>query len=48
MSTSPPKPAFAIRNAKGIRFTNSTISVKEGPPFSAENAEIEGLENLKK
>jgi polygalacturonase len=36
---------FTIRNAKGIQFKNSTISVKAGPRFSAENAEIAGLEN---
>ena len=38
---------LTIRDAKGIQFKNSTISVKKGPPFSAENAEIEGLENPK-
>jgi len=36
---------LTIRNARGIRFINSRISVKNGPRFSAENAEIEGLEN---
>jgi polygalacturonase len=39
---------MVIRNAKGIQFKNSTISVKAGPRFSAENAEVEGLENPKK
>jgi polygalacturonase len=39
---------MVIRNAKGIQFKNSTISVKAGPLFSAENAEVEGLENPKK
>jgi polygalacturonase len=38
---------FTIRNAKGIQFKNSTISVKTGPRFSAENAEIAGLEDQK-
>jgi polygalacturonase len=41
------KTGFAIANAKGIRFINSTVSVKEGPPFSAKNAEVEGLDNPK-
>ena len=39
---------MTILNAKGIRFTNSAISVKQGPPFSVENAEVDGLENPKK
>jgi polygalacturonase len=38
---------FKIRNAKGIQFKNSTISVKAGPRFSAENAEIAGFEDQK-
>jgi len=38
---------FTIRNAKGVQFKNSTISVKAGPRFSAENAEIAGLEGQK-
>jgi polygalacturonase len=41
------KTGFTIANAKGIRFINSTISVSEGPPFSAQNAEVEGLERPK-
>jgi polygalacturonase len=36
---------LTIGNARGVRFKGSTISVKSGPAFSAENAEIEGLEN---
>ena len=36
---------LTIRNAQGIRFKNSRISVKAGPLFSAENADVEGLEN---
>jgi hypothetical protein len=38
---------LTIANAKGIQFKNSTISVKAGPRFSAENAEIAGLEDQK-
>jgi polygalacturonase len=38
---------LTIANARGIQFKNSTISVKAGPRFSAENAEIAGLENQK-
>jgi polygalacturonase len=38
---------LTIHNAKGIQFKNSSVTVKSGPAFSAENAEIEGLENPK-
>jgi polygalacturonase len=38
---------LTVRNAKGIQFKKSTISVKAGPRFSAENAEVKGLENPK-
>jgi polygalacturonase len=38
---------LTIANAKGIQFKNSTLSVKAGPRFSAENAEIAGLGNQK-
>jgi hypothetical protein len=34
---------LTIRNAKGIRFTNSSVTVKYGPPFTTENVDIEGL-----
>jgi polygalacturonase len=34
---------LTIRNAKGIRFTNSSVTVGQGNPFSAENADVEGL-----
>jgi polygalacturonase len=34
---------LTIRNAKGIRFKNSSVAVKQGAPFSAENADVEGL-----
>ena len=33
-----------IRNARGIRFVNSSVTVKQGAPFSAENADVEGLD----
>ena len=36
---------LTIRNARGIRFQSSRISVKAGPLFRAENAETAGLEN---
>jgi hypothetical protein len=36
--------SFEIRNAKGIQLKNVTVSVKEGPPFATENAQVEGLE----
>jgi polygalacturonase len=39
---------LTIRNAKGIQFKDSTVSVKEGLPFIAENADVKGLENPKK
>ena len=39
---------LTIHNAKGIQFKNSSVTVKSGPAFSAENAEIEGLENPRK
>jgi polygalacturonase len=42
------KTGLTIRNAKNVRFVNSTVSVREGPVFTAENAEVEGLENSKK
>ena len=36
---------LTIRNAQGVRFKRSAILVKAGPLFSAENADVEGLEN---
>ena len=36
---------LTIRNARGVRFKRSAILVKAGPLFSAENADVEGLEN---
>ena len=36
--------SFEIRNATGIQLKNVTVSVKEGPPFATENAQVEGLE----
>jgi polygalacturonase len=36
---------FEIRNAKGIQFKNSSVTVQQGPAFTGENAEVEGLKN---
>ncbi len=36
---------LTIHNAKGIQFKNSSVTVERGPAFSAENAQVEGLEN---
>jgi len=35
---------LTVRNARNIRFINSTLLVREGPRCNSENAEIEGLE----
>jgi polygalacturonase len=35
---------LTIANAKGIQLKNVTVSVKEGPPVTVENAQVEGLE----
>jgi polygalacturonase len=35
---------LTIANAKGVQLKNVTVSVKEGPPVTAENAQVEGLE----
>jgi hypothetical protein len=42
VNISAPK-GFVIRNAKGIQFKNSSVTVGSGAVFSAENAEVEGL-----
>jgi polygalacturonase len=34
---------LTIRNAKGIVFKDSSVTVKKGAAFTAENAEVEGL-----
>ena len=34
---------FEIRNAKGIQFKNSSVTVDSGAAFNGENAEVEGL-----
>jgi polygalacturonase len=34
---------FVIRNAKGIVFKNSSVTVKKGEPLILENAQVEGL-----
>jgi polygalacturonase len=36
---------LTIRNAKGIQFKNSAVTVNRGAVFTAENAEIDGLNN---
>jgi polygalacturonase len=36
--------SFEIRNATGIQLKNVAVSVKNGPPFATENAQVEGLE----
>jgi hypothetical protein len=42
------KTGLTIRNAKGIRFKNSSVTVKQGVPFTAENADVQGLEDAKR
>lgn len=34
---------FEIRNAKGIQFKNSSVTVKQGPVVATENADVTGL-----
>jgi polygalacturonase len=34
---------LTIANAKGIQLKNVTVSVQKGPPFTTENAQVEGL-----
>jgi polygalacturonase len=36
--------SFEIRNARGIQLKKVAVSVKKGPPFATENAQVEGLE----
>ena len=36
---------LTIHNAMGIQFKNSSVTVSSGPAFSAENAQVEGLED---
>jgi len=36
-----------IQQAKGIQLKNVQVTAKEGPPFIVENAEVEGLKDLK-
>jgi polygalacturonase len=38
---------LTIANAKGVQLKNVTVSVKEGPPFTIENAQVEGLTRAK-
>jgi polygalacturonase len=35
---------MTIINANGVRFKNVEVSVKTGPPFTTENAQVEGME----
>ena len=39
------KSGLTIHNAKGIQFKNSSVTVENGPAFSAENAQVEGFKN---
>jgi len=34
---------LTMANAKGVQLKNVTVSVKEGPPFTTDNARVEGL-----
>jgi len=34
---------LTIKNATGVQFKNVTVINKEGPPFIADNAQVEGL-----
>ena len=36
---------LTIRNARNIQFNNSSVTVKSGSAFTAENARVAGLEN---
>jgi len=38
---------LAVRNAKGVQFKNTSVSVNTGQPFTLENAEVEGSANAK-
>ena len=40
--------SFEIRNAKNIQLKNVTVSVKAGPPFTIENAQVEDLARERK
>lgn len=42
------KTGLTIRNAKGIQFKHSVVTVKSGAPIIAENAKVEGVDNAKK
>jgi polygalacturonase len=35
--------SFELHNVRGVRFVSSSITVKQGPPVTAENAETEGM-----
>ncbi len=36
---------LTVKNARGIQFKNSSVTVKSGPACKAENAEVTGLQN---
>jgi polygalacturonase len=38
---------LAIRNARGIQLKNVNITAGEGPPLVLDNAQVDGLENIK-
>lgn len=42
------KTGLTIRNAQGIQFKNSTVTVQDGATFTAENATVTGLNAPKK
>lgn len=35
---------LTVRNSSGVRFMNSSVKVQQGAPFTAENADVQGLE----
>ena len=37
---------FEIRNARGIQLSKVVVTVKEGPAFKTENAQVEGVERV--
>jgi hypothetical protein len=39
---------LTIRNARGVRLENARVTAKEGPPFIVQDAQVEGLPEVKK
>ena len=39
---------LTIRNARSIQFKHSTITIKSGAPFTAENAGVTGLSEARR